>query len=262
MTSTDTRGIYTTIAVLALTAGIGTATQAGAAPITPQFDTFGELAVTEFGGDGIPNDAVAITTITDGNSTITLGLTATERFTSPPVGNDGAGTFFAGPGESDPGLALWNFDFYAGIEGGGTLNDYNFLLFYDFDPGVNTGASAHGILDFDAVISDQSGTLIEGSQNLGFGYLANDSLSYINAPDASSFDPNAIGEYTFAFRAFTAGPAPTLAVVDPFLGQSAIRVNVGDVTAVPEPSSLAILGMALVGLLAGAGIRRRNATTV
>jgi len=33
-----------------------------AAPIVPQYDTFGTLTGATFGGTGIPNDAVAITT--------------------------------------------------------------------------------------------------------------------------------------------------------------------------------------------------------
>lgn len=75
---------------------------AAAAPVTPVFQTFGDLAGAEFGGDGIPNDAVAISTFTAQNGDmLTLGLTATGRFANPPVGNDGAGTFTADPGAND-----------------------------------------------------------------------------------------------------------------------------------------------------------------
>ena len=68
------------------------------ADLTPEFTTFGPLPGATFGGSGIPNDAVAITTIVDGTTTITLGLTAHQRFASPAVTNNGAGVFTAQAG--------------------------------------------------------------------------------------------------------------------------------------------------------------------
>ena len=68
-----------------------------------------------FGGGGIPNTDVEVTTINNGDNTITLGLTATPKYPNQTIGsplpNDGNGTFYATPGVGvTPGKATWNFD--------------------------------------------------------------------------------------------------------------------------------------------------------
>jgi len=109
------------LAYICLTGGIA----ALATPVTPTYTSFGNLDAN-WGGNGNPHDPVAVTTIVDGNNTITLGLAAQQRYFNPPVGNDGAGTYFAttganhgGPGNpSSFNGALWNFDFYFDATGG------------------------------------------------------------------------------------------------------------------------------------------------
>ncbi len=65
----------------------------------------------------------------------------------------------------------------------------------------------------------------------------------ITPPSFASFDPNSSGEYSFALVAYDAQGAE--------VDRSAIVVRVGQV---PEPGTLALLGLGLIGL---AGIRGR-----
>ena len=101
-----------------LVAAAGTAS---AAPIVPDFDTFGALPQATFGGSGIPNTSVAITNVDYQGGAITLGLSAAQRFSNPVVTDDGAGTFFATAGadtlNGQPTYAMWNFNAYFSYTG-------------------------------------------------------------------------------------------------------------------------------------------------
>lgn len=232
---------------LLLSAGAALAT-----PVTPTFDSFGSLPGATFGGSGIPNDAVAVTRISYDNATITLGLTAVQRYQNPALTNNGAGIFHAAPGANtgldgaNPAHALgatWNFAFYVSIDGG-TFRDFDFDLFYDMDAGANTDFSQLGRIQLDRFVPATT-TLAQDSQNLMFGFLAgNPALTGVTPPSAS-FDPLASGEYGFVLRARVADGA--------VLGQSAILVNVNDV---PEPASLVLAALAL---LAAGSASRLNA---
>ena len=243
------RGVQALAGAVALAAAaFGFATTASA---TPTFDTFGPLPQANFGGSGIPNDAVAQSTF---EGTGILALTSTQRFFNPTVTNDGAGTFFAGPGSNfgGPGStnpnegALWNFNFFISAPTGETLENFIFTLRYDFDPGLNTPESELGQIDI--VFSPE--TVIQGSQNNLFGFLAgNPPILGVTPPDFGPFDPDVPGQYSFILSAFSSPDGPELARV-------AIDVNVGQV---PEPATLALFGLGLVGIAVASRRRRFNA---
>jgi hypothetical protein len=228
---------------------------AASASAIPIFDVFGPLPEATFGGTGIPNDEVAAgTQFVDGDNTITLALSATQRFFNPPLTNDGAGTYFAtpgantgGPGSTNPNVgALWNFNFY--IEAVDALDDpialtnYQIDLFYDFDPGANTPSSDWGRINVTngLLAAMDTSNVTEGSQNLNFGFLALP-VPGIVSPPPGSFDPNALGEYTLALT--ISDPASSLPL-------ETVAINV---VVVPSASTLALFAPA--GLVA---VRRRR----
>ena len=225
-----------------------------ATPVEPTFDRFGELARADFGGNGIPNDNVAVTEASE----FTLGLTAHKRFSeNPSINNDGAGTFTALRGSNTPGSdpdsnegALWNFAFFAEAPGstfGTDEDDVGLQLLYDFDPGLDTDESKLGILDLGKFADDLDSPIetIQGSQNLLFGFLANDGLDTVTSPTAGAFDPDSTGEYSFALR------ATDTVNNNEVLARSAINVNM-----VPTPGAFGLLGLGLTGL--GVAARRRR----
>ncbi len=220
--------------------------------------TFGSLPAATFGGTGNPNDAVEITTINHGQDVVTLGLAAQQRYSNPPLGNDGAGTYFATPGANLQGSpatlgALWNFDFYAIIAGAGNASQYTFKLYYDFDPAVGTPKAQLGVINLNNANIAAGGSAttqtIQDSENLDFGFLAS-SLAGVITPPSGSFDPNATGEYSFILEADQDGRE---------IGEADINVDVGTV---PEITTTApLLGLALGGLAFFAARKNRGQVT-
>lgn len=231
---------------------ISMATNVLAAPL---YDTFGPLDDATFGGTGIPNDEVAISSqFSNGTSLITVAMSATQRYGNPALTNDGLGTYFAGTGSNTgPGSpsgtgvgALWNFNYYINIDSdsGETLADYDITLFYDFDPAFDNGPAGLGMINVtNAILSSATPltTKVEGSENLMFSYLASDIAGLLVAPTYAAFDPNALGEYNFGIQVSQSG-----------WGVENVRM---DVQVVPVPAAVWLFGSGLLGMV---GIARRK----
>lgn len=218
-------------------------------------DSFGSLPAATFGGTGIPNSAVAISQSTIGSNTVTLGLSATPRFSSPNPTNDGMGAFTVSVGESSPGLSLWNFSYYANISGPGTFADYRFELSYDLDSAAATDLSAHGVVSLNGGVVLAGGfpalsstKTVQGSENAGFAYLTTTIPGVVTAPSpVVSFDPNATGEYTFQLR-----------VYDSLIGGNLVDQVSISVAAIPEPTAALFGALMTTGLGLMIGRRRRE----
>lgn len=245
-----------TLASISAVAAISVAGTAFAAPITPTFTTFGQLPGATFGGTGIPNMAMAITYAGNeatGADRLTMGLTAHQRCVGSNLANNGAGVFAAFAGESPfapgvgclpgtaPGLATWNFAYYIT---GTDVSNLSFAILYDFDPSAGNDESSHGRIAF--LGSAINALPLQGSQNLGFGFLASTNPAIGVTAPGGSFNPMSNGEYTFALAAFAGGQE---------IARSAIRVNVTGGTPVSAPGTLALAGLAMLGL---AGLQRRR----
>jgi len=219
----------------------------------PLYDTFGPLDRATFGGAGIPNNEVAISSqFSNGASLITAAMSASQRYDNPALTNDGAGTYFAGAGTSleGPSLlegALWNFNFFIDIEStsGETLADYDITLYYDFDPAFDDGPSGLGTINITNGIlagPDPATTLlVEGSENLLFDFLATGIPGLINAP-GGTFNPTVPGEYNCGISVGQDG-----------WGVENVRM---DVQVVPIPAAARLFVPVLFGLVA---VKRRKA---
>ena len=212
-----------------------------AAPIVPTYTTFGPLPGATFGGTGIPNHAVAITTI----GGVTLGLTAHARYANPTVLNNGAGVFYAVNGADiystppQPTYARWNFGWYVKND---ALAFYKIELLYDFDPAAGTDDSNLGKVTANLMAN----TTLQDSWNLGMNFLTIPTNTLfgisVTPPTYSPFNPAVPGEYSFALILKDLSGNE--------LGRSAILVRV-----VPDTGAGAILlAVSMAGL---AWLRRR-----
>jgi PEP-CTERM motif-containing protein len=231
---------------------VATSVPSAQAQIVPT-GAFGAQPAMTFGGTDIPNSWV-MTNSNSGALGVLLGLTATQRYSNPAVTNDGAGTFFAPAGHdltpgAGPNYAKWNFDWYFG---GDNLFNYNYSLYYDFDPaagndvGDEGSTNPVGFAEFICAISGGEFCATppyQDSYNLG--------MTFLTPPAAHpTFDPDAAGQYTFAIVASDLNGGE--------VARTAIQVDVGNASVTPEPATMSMMAFGLVGMAGMASRRRRR----
>lgn len=227
------------------------------------YENFGQFDPFTGGGSGIPNNAVASSSFSYENVDFTMALTATQRYCTEALVNDGNGTFTANAGISDKKCdntattpaAKWNFGLYLSIDSPNTTfgtfaqsisdqADFTVIFNYDTDPSANVSAGQWDVWASALMFSSNS-NVFQTSQNLDFDWLDNPAFVI---PPLIDFDPLAAGIFDLdmkAFARFEDDAGNPFAIVGT-LGQVFIDVEVNSAQ-VPEPGSLLLIALAVLG---------------
>nr|WP_136250528.1 hypothetical protein [Ningiella ruwaisensis] len=199
-----------------------------------------------FGGDGIPFDTLNWQTLDmngDDSADLVMAMSATQRFQSPEVTNNGVDTYYAGPGISAPDRSLWNFNFLLGAIDGSDISSLftqnngplSLNIFYELDP--NSGENAM----FDASllpVDPDFSSILQFSWNLGFSFLSNVSPGFNSGAaldNGETFNPFANGVYDF-----------TALLTD---ADSSASIDIDVVVEANTPATIALFAFGLAGLI-------------